>query len=571
MISINPNIVKIILVIGLAIVFGIIIVAVSKSFASTCTQNMTYDTTLKKCRPKCKDGETYYDDIGKCLPCPVGQSLFGTVCRAECSSDQSVCGNYCYDPAVNTCIKNQLCNRSMSCGENTQCCPSGQHCDSATDTCKDCDSTLEPCGATCCPSDKPCVGGVCCDMTKNNNCGGICCEGLGTCCGEKNCCKNNEVCDPSGECFTKCGDKNCDPKSQTCVSIENTDGNTIYNCKNNNGCDWDTLNYEPQNIAEKEVCDTADNKIVWCNNASGTTQPYSRTSTVVQIPNKACSEGDCYAKLREKGLQFLSWDETKKECKGSFDCKILGPCDDNKCPYSDTSQCCTDPNPNNPGKFTGQVCVNGQRCYNQNGTNICSRGWTSKQDPAYSFPYKKCVLIDPDDTSSYTYVTATEDKCNNAYPQVPICDDPPPTGQLNGCEKQTNITTDVYCNQQQVASNHTWWPPGVCFSSCNFSKHMSGGVTQEQKEMGATTKYPVVVKTTGPHKFSAAGYTIGGDAFEPGSNMCPAGSYFYTDVTNKKAICSSTIADMETNLANLANLKFSTDVPGQKPYFLKTC
>lgn len=562
MISIPPNTLKIIIVISLAIIFGIIIITVAKSFASTCGSDMTYDTTLKKCRPKCKDNETYYDDVEKCLPCPVGQSLFGTVCRTECSSDQSVCGDYCYDPAVNTCINNQLCTRSMSCVKNTQCCQSGEHCDSATDTCIDCDSTLQPCGATCCPSDKPCVGGVCCDGTK---CGDTCCDKKRSCCGG-NCCNSDEVCDPSGtKCLTQCGEKTCDPKNEVCVKIKNTDGTTLYNCSNNSGCDWDTLNYEPQNIQGKAVCNTSDNKIVWCKNASGTVQPYSRTSTDIKLTNSTCSVGDCYAKLNEKGLQFLSWDGN--ECKGSFDCQTeLNSCD-NKCPFQDTSQCCTDPT--NTGKFTGQVCADGQHCYNQNGTNICSRGWTSKQDPAYSFPYNKCVLIDPNDTTNYKSVADTEAKCNQDSPQVPICDIPPPTGPLNGCENQTNIKTNVSCEQQQVAPDSAWLPPGICFSSCNFTKHMSGGLTQEQKEMGATTKYPIVVKTKGPHKFNAGGYTIGGDAFVPGSNTCPTGSYFYTDVTNKKAICSTTIDNMEKNLTSVAGITMAT--PPQKSYFLKTC
>lgn len=567
--NISPQTLKTISAIVIVIIFAIIIIVIAKSFASTCSNDMTYDKDSKKCRLKCQDGEIYYDDVKKCLPCPPGQSLFGTICRTSCNSAQLECGDYCYDPLVSTCIDNKLCSKSMSCKDNTICCENGQYCNLTTDTCTSCDSSLIPCGTSCCSPNQICTNGVCCDGQKCGNSEECC---MGSCCGDQ-CCKDDEECD-NGKCAQKCGNKLCNPDTEICSSIKDVNNNILYECvEKDSQCNWSEITYNPPSMNNNiPVCTDHNTNLFYCKNPPEAIMPLSRKSTVINKSlDSKCTKGNCFNKLSEVGLEFESWDETDNTCEGSFNCNDLLPsCDDKKCPSSNTNQCCTEPL--NPGKYTGQICPTGQNCYYKDGKHICSRGWAFKQDPTLTVNYKKCSIIDSNDINPYD-VSLTEEQCikNSLSMTQQLCDVPPlsGTGDLDKCQGNENITTNVSCVQQHVAEGTNWQPPGVCYSQCYYTKKINAYNSLIKHQGSTSTKIPLVVKTNSDHKFNANGYKIGGDAFVSGSNLCPKGSYFYVDLKNKKAICSHSIADMEKNLTSVANIEM-VNFP-QKSYLLYTC
>jgi hypothetical protein len=87
-----------------------------------------------------------------------------------------------------------------------------------------------------------------------------------------------------------------------------------------------------------------------------------RTVDIDQQSKATCTKGNCYAKAKESNLITANWNENKKVCSGTFDCKTLlgnNKCQAGQCPGRPgiPQSCCT-------GDYLGKICKDAsQICY----------------------------------------------------------------------------------------------------------------------------------------------------------------------------------------------------------------
>jgi hypothetical protein len=349
-------IIKILIFLGIAIMGGGIIYAISKMFQTTCPGGQIYDTIQKKCREKCEEPKTYYADLDKCLDCPPGQELVGTQCLGKCLSYERRCGQIC---TTSDCVEDKPCK--ISCNKGSVCCAPGQYCQS-DDTCGIC-SSGKLCGNSCCIS---------------NNClDDNCCPDSTVCLDENNkkVCRNPELCetDSSGKCH-------CCPRGKKWNSTENkckitcnggwcednqfciTDDQGNEKCQDDK-CKWGDYTYTPSDIAKDiPVCqyndDTYGQSYTTVNNISGIgSKELLRTATIPSGDKDNCSVDYCSKKIAQVNLTDAKF--VNGICSGTFDCLQNLPSLDisGNIPSRLGTQACF-----KDGKFTGKVCLNGQKC-----------------------------------------------------------------------------------------------------------------------------------------------------------------------------------------------------------------
>lgn len=337
---------------------------------------------------------------GQC--CDTGTSCYYNTC---CSTDKQ-CGNSCCETL---CCKGTCCPQDNVCTENDGCCPSNR-----------------VCGSKCCPEGQTCHNGVCCN--DQYACGNTCCT---TPCCNGECCDHDQTCHGQGQnakCMVPCGatggvTEYCDPDTQTCIHTTDITGKELWSCKNNNGCRWGSIEYDPGDMKrdkaisatgcdgpyDLQICSNDDGKLIYCNNPSGVEGPYSRsvTTNIDQSLSK-CTAGNCYDRINECGLELVSYDN--QTCKGNFDCKQELPNCDGTCPYDGdkAAQCCLD---TITGKYTGQICPTGQICFDSNGEKICGYGWKPNID---GNPY-----CDPETESASGIKYFTEKECMTSPDMYP--------------------------------------------------------------------------------------------------------------------------------------------------------
>ena len=382
------------------------------------TPNTHYDSDKDMCVSNCINGQIICGD--KCMN-NNQKCLHGTDGKDYiCNSNEDICGSNCFNNSIKKCIKGQLYNNDkvcdpnipLTCGDNQQCshsktecktcpddrqlcgvndtcCDKGQFCEE-DGTCKSCDPktqsvcgstcctigqkcsstgkcvtcTTDLCGEECCKDGKECANGVCCDPDHiytdsngkkacciNKTCGGICCDSTQSCQNDK--------------CMIECGSGIfCDPEKTVCMNTK--DPKTPFYCATI-GCEWDQLDYIPVDMPisstqSQKVCVDNTNGKLYITRQSD--KNLSRTvHTQQSVKTKApCGDEDCKGRLIEDGIQHIIHDGIG--CSGDFNCNAMLPESLTNCPFKyndgkpDTKRCCM----TKDGKYTGQVCNDGEYC-----------------------------------------------------------------------------------------------------------------------------------------------------------------------------------------------------------------
>lgn len=508
-------------IIGLIIIilsFTGIIFGISQIFSSSCSSGFVYDNDQKKCRVKCKENEIYYPSIDKCLDCPPGQSLFGATCRKSCELGQGQCGDNCYNIAQENCIDGMICDISRTCLDkdgNIICCGSGTRCDKfGSGLCVACDTSDVLCGGICCNSGEVCAGGECCNP--EYTCGNKKCCKNKKCCGDGDdgtCCNDNEVCE-GGKCLPKCGNTIC-TDNQICQIVKSPNGD-VSTCITNDGCKWSPLIYDPAMVGPNADIPTYKNKldqITICSDPTGILGPFTRTVTTSRDPAKqVCTIGDCYKRVSEEDMEFNSWDPVNQVCKGEFN-HPPHKCD--TCPPGLGTSCC-----NNEGKFSGQVCPQGQgNCYDQNGIKICGKGWIPNKDYSHTFDwYDKCVVSNTMETTF-----GLESECENAMMNMNnnnICKgDPDSSKKIPGAITCKYFKWGMYSpgqNPGNCVRNDTQWINGP----------IKDGYKAEQDVIVKLSADYDVTNWGGNHKGRNEG-GIRGNGWDEKDKICAKDNYYY--------------------------------------------
>ena len=390
----------------------------SKICLNNCSENGTcnLDGTCS-----CKSGFTGPDCSSKTCPsCGKNQTCNSKNGTCQCDT------GYTLDTNTGNCIK--ICPKP---------CQHGGVCDEDTGLCKcanewkgdDCSQTTCPtplCGtgetAICCKNNESCVNGVCCDtnkICKNSTGVDVCCDSgccsdirgnklccaPGQSCTEGGCCDNNkvwtdksgtkyccgkavcngqccndeiEICDPIKGCRTACGDENCDPETEVCEKITNKDGKVLQSCAKKDNCQWDSdLIYNPASITtapNTPLYLDNDGTISWCQGGKEIAGNMARQlETRVNDPTK-CSLGNCYQRLSQKDMNFVSWDQKSGLCEGVITAKDAPRCD-GKCPTGIQDQSCCK---NLDGSSNGLICPEDKPICNYNN---CFSGYNVVPNP----------------------------------------------------------------------------------------------------------------------------------------------------------------------------------------------
>ncbi len=446
-----------------------------------CCKTELWDKTNKKCctKPLCKgiccndnqqcDGEKCIDcdrDLcdGVCCDkdqnqkCQKGQHKY--VC---CSNPHRVCGDNCcetgtcmpdYSCCEHPCGLKQLDNTMSLTIKNTECC---------SDPYPNCISDTK--NHLCCKSPLTCR-----DITTNEL---VCYDetlcGMNPTTGNCECCsgKDQKYISATGKCALLCGDGTtiCDLETQECINY-----NGKYYCMNKD-CLWSPIEYKPD--IQNGIGFTAESSQVpacYYTDTNNITRDYivrdpkdpndltkilevknlHRNISTKQAPDSkvTCNINNCYERLQESGLNYLSFDDTT--CSATYDCSKLPSLEDmTSCPTIEAS-CCKD----NLGKFTGQVCPNNRVCYmgtcicheNENPeVNICTvfdRQYTCNNngDPDFNSPNFNCKC-DP------KYSGDKCDECQNnnlVYPGCNTC--VYRNSRLPNCEPWTPFSYDILTN-----------------------------------------------------------------------------------------------------------------------------
>jgi len=374
--------------------------------------NTHYDSDKDACVSNCINGEIICGD--KCMnnnqKCLNGNDGKNHICN----SNEELCGSTCYNFKTHQCIKNviysnnkvcdpkipvvcgdnQQCSHSKTdcitcpddrqlCGINNICCDKGQFCES-DGTCKSCDPVTQTvCGNTCCTNDQKCSGNGKCITCSTELCGEECCEAgmqcaSGKCCdsdhvytdsnGKKECCINKtcggKCCDSTRQCqndkcMISCGNNIfCDPETTICMQTK--DPKTPFYCATI-GCEWDQIDYNPVDMpisstqSQKVCSDNTTGKLYITRQLD---KNLSRSVHTKQYKNSKakCGDEDCKGRLMEEGIQNIIHDGLG--CSGDFSCNDMLVESLANCPFNDIKRCCT----GKDGKYTGQVCIEGETC-----------------------------------------------------------------------------------------------------------------------------------------------------------------------------------------------------------------
>jgi len=373
--------------------------------------NTHYDSAKDACITNCIDGQKPCGKENKCYN-NNQKCIDGHICNLN----EDLCGSTCYNPKTHQCIKgniysnDKVCDKETSvvcekneqcsyskekcvacpdgrqlCGSSDTCCGENQFCE-ADGTCKSCDpKTQTVCGNTCCIIGQKCTESGKCVTCATDLCGDECCEqgkecASGQCCdpdhiyldskGNKACCSNkacgSKCCDhgqqcQNGKCMIECGLNTnilCDPDTTLCM--ETKDPKTPYYCATI-GCEWEQMDYNPVNMP---ISNTKSQKVC-IDNITGklyiTRQPdknlFRTVHTQQSVRAKApCGDEDCKGRLIEEGIQHVIHDGLG--CSGDFSCNDMLLESLANCPFDDIKRCCM----GKDGKYTGQVCTEGETC-----------------------------------------------------------------------------------------------------------------------------------------------------------------------------------------------------------------
>jgi len=243
-------------------------------------------------------------------------------CVQKCSENHIRCKNGdCYDPKNQYCDKNGIiCNNISHCPNSDVCCPVGQQCEEASNTCKVCNIH---CNGVCCNIGQKCAvnGTKCCDPDYigkdmyNNEiccsqklCGQICCIPNVEECINGNCvqkCEENKIRCKFGDCYDPTTEY-CDKNGVTC--------NIIAHCPNSDTCC-------PQGLE----CEEASNTCKLCD---------------IRCDKKCCNTGQ---KCAVNGTICCNIKNIGKDTKGNETC-----CENDLC----NGVCCDE--------GIGEVCINGK-------------------------------------------------------------------------------------------------------------------------------------------------------------------------------------------------------------------
>lgn len=342
------------------------------------TQVCLDGTTICKLGEKCSENN-------KCIKC-----------------DHELCGDIC-------CDKNKYCNKdTKQCTDcenggtlcNGVCCnPNTQQC--VNNKCVNCSPDKKYCSDTgdCCEQNQVCTPSGCCDSTKVDK-KGICCkngelDSNGICCEYNSTDGSRKVI--NGQCVLVCGDQYCDPNTQKCF----TDNNKSV-CKTT-GCDWKSdIDYTPQQMKDKnnkpinvvEANINGVTNLYMVQNPRGLSNPETKLSKIgiaTQSPDaKAnCTGDDCYARILQDDMEFLSYDPNAKKCVGKFDLAKLPTIDNWVCPFdNDPKRCCATIDQNGNTVLSGQVCPEFTECDN----GICHTKCDSTE--VWNNTLNKCIKKD---------------------------------------------------------------------------------------------------------------------------------------------------------------------------------
>lgn len=366
----------------------------------TCCDPEKWSSIGNTCCPKklcnglcCLDSKYCDYDLknNSCIDCPT--KLCPDIDGGKCCQK----GEKCYQgPTGATGIYSQVCcspdlwdpeNKVCCTGVNTNKCIKG-----GSTGYKGCNCNIQ----------QTCINYTCCDNIYNtkddtvyscvNELGeDICCPGkneddiLSKCSlmnnGKYMCCQNTHIFNKDNQkCGIPCGNDICDIDTQNAFTVE--DGDCICVSK---GCEWKDYTYTPPILKDSnnnsiDVCSVEDTslntkKYYTVNNPIGNIDvtKLSRTAETSESDNKnLCGSNECLYKINEKGGDIISFD--KGECHAKFNCQTILPDLDNTssgCPYdtNNNSSCCYQ-----NGKYTGQICLDNQSCYNGNDTDYIKQG-----------------------------------------------------------------------------------------------------------------------------------------------------------------------------------------------------
>ena len=436
----------------------------------------------------CKDGLFGVDEKNNNVCCKKA------LCDGICCDDNKIC-----DPDTKTCI---VCpSTHVSC--NGICCDMGQTCHKGIDG-KDycCDKDI--CGTICCKSTESCYKGAdgkdyCCetDLLHGNICckkgqtyidSGLCCDSNNICidengtsvCYDENlctidpntkkcvCCKNGEKYDiTSGTCKIICGNELCnkDKNIQYCFSQDADKPHCI-----NVGCSWGQYQYHPSLVDNDIKICSYNNKLYTVNNPVGVNPLLlTRTSSVLQGANSQidCTPDDCRMKILEDNMDFANYDTATKLCTATFDCGKNLPQNNGTCPLPNSVSCCFDEN----GKYTGQICSNGRRCYK--GECVCNND-ADKGD--------NCIRIDGSTNCNGNGTIIFKDnnnfncKCNPTFAGTEceygrnICSNNGNPNDNKTCNCDTGFTGNICQYSRSTCSGHgTPNYDGTCVCDTSFT------------------------------------------------------------------------------------------------------
>ena len=336
--------------------------------------------------------------------CTSEQVLINGQCVRKCDPDKEIrCGTDCYSKFDYDCVQNNTvpCPKTKHCAGTDTCCPGNQHC--VDGKCQEC---AIPCGAGCCTiAGQTCWNEQCCDPSrqgydssgKNKKCcdtelcgdNKICCDSnAGEICSEGRCvigCPNTSKMDQY-----KCGDTIptftgtptvCDA-DQICV--HDCDKN-IYSCTTN-PCMWQGA---PKQIPVLEKGGNQflynDKPVMQCQDVNGNKYIKSVDGlqpSIVSIKGTntpQCTIDDCVKKISSQDINIINYNfdptnTTLKDgtCTGVISCDkaLLSDADvKNVCDTLGDNRCCKN---SNKTAYTGQVCPEGQKCFNVNDVNVCA-------------------------------------------------------------------------------------------------------------------------------------------------------------------------------------------------------
>lgn len=390
-----------------------------------------------KCVPLCPNGQERipHTSTGKCYPlCPNGQEhIFENniaKCVQICNESQIRCGDICGDNSMYVCVNNTLYPK---CGD-TKC--------ENNEVCKDnkcipdtsCKEPNQLCGTECgdpkkCKDNKLCSDDIQCFDTDGKLLN--ICYDSNRCTTKDNktaiCCDNSNYILDNGKCKQKCGNALCDVKTQTCFNGNDPTKSYCYI----NGCPFLNYNYDPPTVyipGTQEsilVCKgegNNSNKLYYLpSNFNGkNTELTIQTLVNSNSPDASkCDAGSCKFKLSEQDVINTSFNNNI--CQGKALCSTIlnrnisaGKDYSNICPINPGS-CCY----NNLGKPTGQICINGNKCYKDycicadpNNTNQ-NRNCLNQNDLNNTLDFctnQKCIFsYDGDRISGYKCVVDARD------------------------------------------------------------------------------------------------------------------------------------------------------------------